>query len=289
MRVLLTGATGFLGCRLAEFLASRHEVHALVRGNVVPPNTHPVRADLELPLATSDWPKTDAVVHLAQSQGYRCFPEGAAAVFSVAGHSTQGLLDYAVRVGARRFILASTGGLYARSGRPLREGDPLDIGRTPLVHYLASKWTGELLAAAYSRLLDVTVLRIFFCYGPGQHREMLMPRLVCSVRDGLPIKLAGKDGLRINPIFVDDAAALVARLVECNGPPVVNIAGPREISLRAVCEIAGRVLGKDPIFESDGTIESPSLLADISRLQAEVSSPLVEPQEGLARLVRSLS
>jgi nucleoside-diphosphate-sugar epimerase len=289
MRVLVTGATGFLGRRLVQLLASRHDVHALVRGDVVPPDAHPVRADLERPLATADWPKTDAVVHLAQSRGYRHFPEEAAAVFSVAGHATQGLLDYAVRVGARRFIVASTGGLYTPSDRPLREGDPLDIGRTALAHYLASKWTCELLAAAYSRLLDVTVLRIFFCYGPGQGGEMLMPRLVCSVRDGLPIKLVGKDGLRINPVFVDDAAALVARLIENKGPAVVNIAGPGETSLKAISETAGRLLGKAPIFERDESSEPPSLVADIARLQAEVGRPLVGPEEGLARLVRSLS
>lgn len=290
MRILITGATGFLGSHLARLLCARHEVHAVVRGNAaLPPDARPIQADLEFPLSTSDWPATDAVVHLAQSPHYRTFPDGAASVFSVAALATQGLLDYAVRVGAKRFIFASTGGLYAPSSRPLREGDPLDIGTPPLAHYLAAKRAGELIAAAYGRSLDVTVLRIFFCYGPGQAGEMLMPRLARSVRDGQPIKLAGKQGLRINPVFVDDAAALIAMLVEKNGPDVVNVAGPAPISLEGIGEVLGGALGRPPIFERGGGSEPPSLVADITRLETTAGRPVIRPEEGLARLAQSLS
>jgi nucleoside-diphosphate-sugar epimerase len=231
---------------------------------------------------------TDAVVHLAQSPHYRSFPDGAASVFAVAALATQGLLDYAVRVGAKRFIFASTGGLYAPSSHPLQEDDPLDIGETPLAHYLASKRAGELIAMAYGRSLDASILRIFFCYGPGQTAGMLMPRLVQSVRDGRPIRLTGEHGLRINPIFVDDAAALVERLVQRAGPNIVNVAGPAAISLKAMGETLGGILGKPPTFEYDGESRSPLLVADIGRLEAAAGRPLVGPEEGLARLVQSL-
>lgn len=289
MRVLVTGATGFLGSHLVKELVSRHQVYAAVRDDRAPAGTHPIPANLELPLATMEWPATDAVVHIAQSPHYRSFPDGAAGVFAVAALATQGLLDYAVRVGAKRFIFASTGGLYAPSRLPLREDDPLEIGETALSHYFASKRAGELVAAAYGQALDVTVLRIFFCYGPGQAAEMLMPRLAHIVRDARPIRLAGQEGLRFNPVFVDDAAASVARLAEGGGPAVVNIAGPTVISLREVGETLGRVLGKAPIFENEGSSASPSMVADIARLTAAVGRPLVEPEEGLARLAQSLS
>lgn len=289
MRILVTGATGFLGSHVVKRLVARHEVYAVVRGNVVPPDTVPIQANFELPLATADWPVTDAVMHLAQSPHYRSFPDGAASVFAVGALATQGLLEYAVRVGAKRFIFASTGGLYAPSNRPLREDDPLDIGETPLAHYLASKRAGELIASAYGRSLDVTVLRIFFCYGPGQSAGMLMPRLAQSVRDGRSIRLTGEHGLRINPIFIDDAAALVAKLAESTGPDIVNVAGPAAISLKAMGETLGGILGRPPTFEYDGGSKSPSLVADIGRLEAVVGRPLVGPEEGLARLVQSLS
>jgi nucleoside-diphosphate-sugar epimerase len=289
MRVLITGATGFIGRHLVPLLAERgHAVFAVVRSTAAAAGAQAIAADLERPLATARWPAVDAVVHLAQSARYNQFPAGAGSVFALAALATQGLLEYALRVGARRFIYASTGGLYAPAGRPLRETDPLDIGATPLSHYLACKRAGELLVAAYARAMATTTLRIFFCYGPGQPDAMLIPRLVRSVRDGRPITLAGESGLRINPVFVDDAAWLVARLLESSGPEVVNLAGPGVVSLREIGEALGRLLGRRPVFESDAGAPAPSLVADISRLEA-TGRPRVHPADGLARLVQSLS
>ena len=62
---------------------------------------------------------------------------------------------------------------------------------------------------AYQGEFVVVILRFFFVYGPGQSNEMLIPRLVKSVREGQPIALDGLDGLRINPVYVEDAVRAV--------------------------------------------------------------------------------
>ena len=134
MRVLVTGATGFLGRHVLPVLAERHKVVAMARRPVEGFET--VVADLtdefELPAGL------DAVVHLAQSRRYREWPEGAADMYAVNVHATFRLL---ARAGAGRFVYASTGGIYAPSPAPLREDDPV----APSGFYPRSKLAAEVL------------------------------------------------------------------------------------------------------------------------------------------------
>jgi len=288
MRILLTGATGFLGSRVARLLAGRHEVFATTRGQPVGEGAVPLLVDLCAPPRAEAWPRVDAIVHLAQAGDYAEFPSGAGEVFAVAAAATQTLLDHAVRTGTRRFLYASTGGLYAPSSRPLRETDPVEIAPGPLAHYFACKRAGELLLASYAGCLDVTAMRIFFCYGPGQSERMLMPRLARSILTGCAVALQGEHGLRLNPVFVDDAAAVVAGLVERGTAEVVNIAGPQVVTLEEIGQLLGHGLGTPPLFERDLTVASPSMVADLDCLGSQVALPATPPQVGLARLAAAL-
>src|SRR5207248_610348 len=75
--------------------------------------------------------------------------------------------------------------------------------------YVATKLAAEVLADAHRALFTVIVLRPFFIYGRAQDRCMLLPRLVDSIRCGRAITLAGRDGMRFNPVHVEDAARAV--------------------------------------------------------------------------------
>ncbi len=289
MRVLVTGATGFLGSRVARLLAGRHEVFATTRGKPVGDGLVPLVADLSQPLRAQAWPRVDAIVHLAQASNYSEFPSGANDVFAVAATATQMLLDYAIRTEAKRFVYASTGGLYAPSSRPLTETDPVEIAPGPLAHYFACKRAGELLLASYAGVLDVTSMRIFFCYGPGQSEHMLIPRLTRSILAGRAFPLQGERGLRLNPIFVDDAAAIVTRLVERSAPETVNMAGSHVVTLEDIGRLLGRSLGKQPIFQRDPDVAAPSMVADLTRLSSLATLPPTTPDDGLARVAASLA
>ena len=288
MRILLTGATGFLGSRLAPLLAARHEVFATTRGRPVGDGVISLPVDLCSPSHAAAWPVVDAIVHLAQSPSYATFPSGADDVFALAATATQALLDHAVRTGARRFVYASTGGLYAPSLRPLRESDPIEIAPGPLAHYFACKRAGELLLAAYAGRLHVTALRPFFCYGPGQSERMLMPRLARAILAGRAVTLQGQHGLSLNPIFVDDAATAVAELIERGTAEIVNVAGPHVVTLEDIGHLLGRGLRTPPVFQRDLAVASPSLVADLACLHAQATPPATTPAVGLARLAASL-
>jgi nucleoside-diphosphate-sugar epimerase len=282
--ILATGATGLLGARLVKLAADRgHEVHTIVRGGAGSDaaNIRWIEADLAQPLDPSLLPsKVDAVFHLAQSRRFREFPDGAADMFAVNVARTAELFDYAREAGARHFVLASTGSVYAPSNQPLREDSPLLEAPG---FYPASKLAAELLARPYAGLMTVAILRFFFIYGASQRGDMLLPRLVSSVREGTPIRLQGADGLRLNPIHADDAAAATLAAAELEESATINVAGPEVSSLRALSELIGAQLGGQPVFETEGGVAA-SLVADIVRMR----ELLVEPRVGLGQGIGDL-
>jgi UDP-glucose 4-epimerase len=281
--VVVTGATGFLGSALLELLAQRDEVVALHRPGAEPPARAGVRwlpQDLAAPLGADLPQATDAVIHLAQSRRYREFPEGARDVFAVNAAVTVELLDYARRSGAKAFTYASSGAVYASGPEPVRETDAPQPGN----FYAASKRAGELAAEQYRSLLNAHVLRFFFIYGPGQ-RNMFIPGVLARIGDGQEVTLAGTDGIRVNPVFVDDAAAAVAGTLELPESMTLNVAGPDVVSLREIAEIGGRLLGSEPRFAS--TDPQPDLVASIDRMREAVGAPKVGIDEGLRRTVEA--
>jgi UDP-glucose 4-epimerase len=284
MTVVVTGGTGFLGAALLELLGARgEEVIALVRPGAQTPDIRGVRwlaQDLAAPLRAELPASADAVVHLAQSRRYREFPEGVLDVQAINVGMTVELLDYARGAGAHTFVYASSGAVYASGAEPVRETDVPRPGN----FYAASKLAGELAVEQYRALLRAHVLRFFFIYGPGQ-RNMFIPGVLGRIRDGSDVTLAGTDGIRVNPVYVGDAAAAVAATLELADSATLNIAGPDVVSLREIAEIGGRLVGRAPSFAT--TDPQPDLVASIDRMRAVVGAPELGFEEGLRRTVEA--
>ncbi|MEA2393139.1 MAG: UDP-glucose 4-epimerase [Solirubrobacteraceae bacterium] len=279
---LVTGATGFLGHALLPRLAERGEVVALHRRASDPPKHRGVRwvpqdlsrmREFELPK------RTDVVIHLAQSLRYRDHPQGAVDVFEVNAGATVRLLDHCRRTGGTRFVLASTGAVYAPGPEPAREEDRPH----PPNFYAHSKLWAEEAAMHYRDEFDVTVLRPFFIYGPGQQRDRFLPGLVARILDGETIRLAGDDGIRLNPVYIDDAVESVLRALELEGSDTLNLAGPDTRSVREIAERAAEALGREPSFER--APPQHDLIASIERLRERVGAPRVFLSEGIARTI----
>lgn len=285
--ILITGATGFMGRRLLARLTGQHQVWAISRRRRPVDPGDPTRwlwHDLASPLPPVGLPpRIDAVIHLAQSPRYRDFPDGANDIFAVSTGACAHLLEWARRAGARRFILASTGGLYGSSAAPAREEDPLAVQNGPLSFYFAAKRSAELLALAHADLFNTLILRFFFVYGPGQNPSMLIPRLFQRIAEGAPVVLRGADGLLFNPIHVDDAVTAIERGLNLDGGGVVNIAGPEVTSLGRAARAIGALVGRPPqiIHDSDA---GDDLVADITRMTAALGAPRIGVDAGLASL-----
>jgi len=231
--------------------------------------------------------KIDVVIHLAQSNRFRDFPEGAFDLFGVNVSATAQLLEYARRAGARQFIYASTGGLYKAKGAKLAENsaihEPDKLGA-----YFASKLCGEILTQSYSGFMATTILRPFFIYGPGQKRNMLLPRLYDSIKAGKPIHLSGNEGININPIHVDDAAKAVVAAIKNPVSAVVNIAGTEVLCIRTIVECFGKHSMREPVYVIQQT-EPEDLVADISLMISTLGRPEKSLFDSVDDIARSVS
>jgi UDP-glucose 4-epimerase len=281
-RVLVTGASGFIGRRLVAALAGRHELVALARDEAdLPENVDAVVADLSEPLAKALPSRIDSVIHLAQSRRYREFPEGAPDVFSVNVQGTFNLLEYARRAGAQSFVFTSTGGIYGYSYERFVESDPV----SPLNFYFSSKYSAELLLANYQRFFSTIVLRPFFVYGPGQQR-MLIPTLIDRVTAGERVTVEGQPGLRINPIYVDDAVRVFEPALAHEGAGLFNVAGNEAITITDLVHLIAELAGRPAqISHADNNLAG-DLLGDNSQMREVLGvTPTTALWDGLARTI----
>jgi nucleoside-diphosphate-sugar epimerase len=294
MRILITGAGGFLGKRLTRQLAGKgHEVTAIVRRDPPAEDSSYFRAPginvLKVDLARLDCGSLPAgmgaIYSIAQSSHFRDFPAKADDIFAVNVSANMKLLQWAMDNKVRKFVFASSGGIYGgRPGGMLRESDPLSVD-PPLGFYLGTKLCAEVILQNCRQFFDtMVILRPFFIYGPGQRKDMLIARMVESVRDGRPIQLQGPDGLRLNPVFVDDAAAAFARALDLVGWHIINVAGPAAVTLREIGEKIGACLGRKPVFEvKEGTPIDYVAATDAAR--SKLGMPFTDIDEGIKATV----
>lgn len=283
-KILITGAGGLLGNALSERLAGDYRL-ALAGRNLPAHSRHETLSiDLGEERAFDRLPANpEAIVHLAQSSEFREFPDKAAGIFAVNTHSTSRLLEYGRKQGIKKFIFASTGGVYRPGDETLREDSPLQVP-ADLGFYAATKLSSELLVESYRKFFEIVVLRFFFIYGPLQKPGMLIPRLIQNVRNGTEISLQGDRGIRLNPIYVGDAADAVARTLALPGHHLFNIGGPETTDLRSICETIGELVGKSPRF-SEQAGRPNHLVADIARMTNRLGKPKIGMTEGLKKMV----
>lgn len=207
MKILVTGATGKVGSRLAKRLAQGgHDVRAFVRD--------PARAaglrDAGIELAVGDLldegslapavQGVEAVVHCAAF--FRgATPEQASAVND---RGTQLLAHAARAAGVKRFVFTSTGLVYgSNGGRMASEDDECH----PTVAYPVSKLAAERFLLGLEGL-DVRVLRLPFVYGDGD----------AHIAEALPMMRTFSPTQRMSVAHHVDVAQAVARLLEAPSP-----------------------------------------------------------------------
>jgi nucleoside-diphosphate-sugar epimerase len=285
-RILLTGASGLVGGRLATLLADRHAVFCVGRHARSPiANVTSIVVDL-----ASDWSvavlpeRIDAVVHLAQSNRWQDFPDGALDIFAVNTATTAKLLDYAVRAGGSRFVLASTGGLYGSVAGAITELTPVTCAAGPLQFYFETKRAAEALALSYAGRLSVSVLRPFFIYGPGQRQPKLVPRLIERIRAGDTITLRGPSGTQLNPAHVDDVAAAIDACLSGDHHGVLNLGGGQVTSIRSMVNRIADTLGVAVTFATESNA-ADSFVTDVTRMRSLIGREPIGFDDGIATLL----
>ncbi len=180
-------------------------------------------------------------------------------------------------------IFASTGNVYGDTRTPADEAQPTQAHTM----YAASKLAAEVLLRPFSSLFEVLVTRLFGVYGPGQ-QGTLFPQMIKRVRQGDEITLARGIGLKVNPLYIDDCARILAALSEAPQPTsyeVVNIGGDQVVTLAEVVETIESLLGRKARIRT--TDEQPiSLIGNVMKLARLVPvGPLVPLKQGLIRTI----
>ena len=246
MRVLVTGASGFVGSHAAEQLSARgHEVIATGRSErhlrlLAERGCRVVPADLAQSDLGALVEGCDAIVHSAA----RASPWGKRSLFwndNVV--ATQRLLEFARGSrSVRRFVLISTPSIYFRRRDQLQLTEAFTPPQRWETFYAETKWIAETHVRAASDLGPV-ILRPRAVFGPRD--AAIVPRLVAVARGGT-FPLPGGGHAWADVTYVDNVVAAIVAALE-GGPQIegraFNITNGESIQMRDLAERLFRALG----------------------------------------------
>jgi nucleoside-diphosphate-sugar epimerase len=257
-RIVVTGATGFIGRALCTRIGDRGTWLAL--GRSAPPSTLPVlfrTVDLAKPLPRDVIPRgTDVLVHLASHRGSDNDVPGH---FRGTAAATLNLCEAARKAGVRRVVLASSTSVYEPAlpaSRTLLEEDRR-VHHKPLAYGFAKKWAED--AARLEALLaepksELWTLRIGMAVGPGMRESSFIRTTIRRLKAGEPYPLVGDRGHHFGLVALDDVVegfihAIGAALPDHAEPPgpVWNLVG-EPMWERQVVERLAEALGVSPKF-----------------------------------------
>jgi dTDP-glucose 4,6-dehydratase len=302
MRVLVTGAAGFLGSHLCDrLLREGHEVIAmdnLLTGNLR--NIDHLREERRFRFVRHnvaqyiyvDGP-LDAVLHFASPASPIDYLELPIQTLKVGSLGTHNALGLALAKKAR-FLLASTSEVY---GDPLVHPQPETywgnvnpIG--PRGVYDEAKRFAEAITMAYRRAhgVDTRIVRIFNTYGERMRPRdgRVVPALICQALAGEPMTVFGDGSQTRSFCYVADLIEGIYRLLLSDIPEPVNIGNPAELSVLDFARTIRRLTGSAseivfrPLPVDDPKVRQPDIAKARSLLGWE---PTVKLEEGLQKTI----
>ncbi len=302
MRVLITGAAGFLGSHLCDrFLRDGHEVVGLdnfVTGH--PDNIAHLTGNARFSFLRHNISEftyvagpLEGVLHFASPASPIDYLELPIQTLKVGSLGTHNALGIAKAKGAR-FFLASTSEVY---GDPLVHpqvesywGNVNPIG--PRGVYDEAKRFAEAITMAYHRThgLDTRIVRIFNTYGPRMRPRdgRVVSNFIVQALNNEPITIYGDGSQTRSFCYVDDEVEGLYQLFLKGDANPCNIGNPDEYTVRQLAEMVVELTGsKAPLVyeslpEDDPKVRKP----DIARARAMLGwSPRVDVREGVSRTI----
>lgn len=238
MKILITGGNGLLGYEVSRKLQDNHFLVSLTREistrkeGKIEYLTCDLAADFAIDKLPSD---VEAIVHLAQSPHYREFPHNVEHVFKVNCASTAKLLEYAAKIKVKHFIYTSTGSVYEPYSCEMKESSPT----SPASFYANSKLIAERLFAPYKGYFNISILRLFFLYGPHPlNKQTVINNLWQRLRENQEITIDGEEGgLCFVPTLTTDVANCIAHILQKEITGTINIANPKALTIEEIVHI----------------------------------------------------
>lgn len=302
MRVLVTGAAGFLGSHLCDrLLAEDHEVLGLdnlITGNIRNiehlsghRNFHFIKHDVTEYIFVSG--TVDAILHFASPASPIDYLELPIQTLKVGALGTHKALGLALEKNSR-FLLASSSEVYGDPlFHPQREsywGNVNPIG--PRGVYDEAKRFGEALTMAYHRShgLNAKIVRIFNTYGPRMRANdgRVVPAFITQALSGRPLTIFGDGRQTRSFCYVSDLIEGVYRLLLSDMNEPVNIGNPAEMTISEFADSVLQLTGsKSKIIHQDLPTDDPKVRQPDITLAKEALGwePRVSLEEGLSKTV----
>jgi len=306
MKILITGAAGFIGFHLSEALLTRgDEVVGLDNFNpYYDPKLKEDRAAIlkkqngftmikgdicDRNTIEKAMKGVDRVVHLAAIAGVRHAFEHPEEYMKTNVDGFFEVIDAVKCLGINGLIYASSSSVYGGNGKlPASEGDRVD---DPLSLYGLNKRENELMAHTYHALhgIPVTGLRFFTVYGPYGRPDMALFLFADKIMKGEPLPIFGEGNMQRDWTYIDDIVAGIIAAVDKNYPEeIFNLGCGRKEELMDFVGMIEKALGKEGKKEflpmQKGDVRAS--LADISRAQKMLSySPKTTISQGIPKFV----
>jgi UDP-glucose 4-epimerase len=286
MRILVTGAAGFIGSHLTDELLSRgHEVVGLDNlrngklDNLSEATTSDSFSFIEADILDSSACVTaaagiDVVYHLA-CLGVRHSIHSPFENHRVNAEGTLNVLEASRANKVSKFYYISTSEIYGKTlSFPIKETDPT----IPITVYGSSKLAGEHYAHSYKECygLDTTVLRIFNNYGPRAHYEgdsgEIIPRSIVKMLYGENPVIFGDGSVTRDFFYVKDTAALLSDLLDYDhlSGRTINVGTGVEITMKNLLETIVSLMPESQAIDylEDRPADVPRLWVDNSLLKS---------------------
>ena len=250
-RVILTGATGFVGANLARaLLRAGHDVHLLIRGTGDHWRLRDIRGDVAMhQVDLADSPAVSTVVASVQPEWvFHLAVYGAYSIQTDAHRmvetnlmGTINLVEACARTGCDAFVNTGSSSEYGFTAQAAVETDRLIPNSTYAVTKAAA--THYCHYVAQRDKLNLSTLRLYSVYGPYEDPGRLMPRLVMSGRQGALPPLVSPDIARDFVYVTDACSAYLLSAQHPDGQPgeIYNIGSGVQTSLRALVDLARKL------------------------------------------------
>lgn len=291
MKILITGAAGFIGSTLsAKLLNNGYFVMGIDNFNsIYDPQLK--RKNIANLLAANHFKlfendinerevvnrifekeKPDAVVHIAGVTGMKNSFDNPSYFFLNNTSGTESILEACRKNNCRQFILISTSTLYGNATIPVDEDSSLPFPSNP---YALTKYLAEETTRAYARWYGIksTILRLFTVYGPKQRPTHAIATFTRKMIANEPITIYGNGTSIRDHVYVDDVVQAI--LLALKNPfdfNIFNIASGSVYSINKIVQQISKVLRIEPIIEK---IPHPDFIPTATRANINKASELL--------------
>jgi nucleoside-diphosphate-sugar epimerase len=309
MKILVTGAAGFIGSNLVERLLEDQKVEVIGIDSFIGPTpenitrqnlksllNHPRFTFYEEDLLNVNWRSyltdVDYVFHLAGMPGVRSSwgPDFQSYVTNNID-VTQRLLEASKHFPIKKFIYSSTSSVYGEKTGKVSEDAILE----PMSPYGITKLTGEYLCHVYRQSFRVptVILRYFTVYGPRQRSDMAFHKFIKNIMTGQPITIYGDGKQTRDFTFIRDCVIATASVLHAKGVigETINIGGKERASVLDIINELERLLNKKATlhFVEAAIGEPKHTWADIKKAETLLEyRPKVDLKTGLTEEVKYL-